>query len=145
MPILISAFQLFLQKAVGGCAIGCVAGGLIILVLSLLNRRFSKEENVVQVTAVLGMVYLNYFVAEIVCHTSGVIATLTGGLVVKLFGRGSINCVHLMDDFFSITEHILNTILFCLGGLVWGFTLYENHSKGLHGIFSLKNCFVHIS
>ena len=123
---------LFLQKAFGGCAIGCVAGGAIILVLSLLNRRFSREENIVQVTAVLGMVYLNYFVAEIVCHTSGVIATLTAGLVVKFFGRGSINCVHLMDDFFSITEHILNTVLFCLGGLVWGFTLYENHRNGLH-------------
>ncbi len=124
---------MFIQKAIGGCAIGFVAGGAIILVLHLLNRRFSREENVVQVTAVLGMVYLNYFVAEVVCHTSGVIATLAAGLCVKFLGRGDINNIHLMDDFFSITEHILNTILFSLGGLVWGYTVYGNHMKGFHG------------
>ena len=123
---------MFIQKAVGGCAIGFVAGGAIILVLNMLNRRHSKEENIVQVTAVFGMVYLNYFVAEIVCHTSGVIATLTAGLIVKLLGRSSINCIYLMDDFFAVTEHILNTILFCLGGLVWGNALYDNHVAGYH-------------
>lgn len=129
----VPVLQLFIQKAIGGCAIGLLAGGIIILVLTLLNHRFSREENVVQVTAVLGLVYLNYFVAEVVCHTSGVIATLAAGLCVKFLGRGSINNIHLMDDFFSITEHFLNTLLFSLGGLVWGFTVYENHMKGFHG------------
>lgn len=119
--------KLFVQKAIGGSAIGLVAGGAIILCLSSLNRRFGKEENVVQVTAVLGLVYLNYFVADLICATSGVIATLIAGLCVRFLGRGAINNIHLMDDFFSITEHILNTILFSLGGLVWGRTLYTNH------------------
>ena len=96
----------------------------------MLNRRFGKEENIVQVTAVFGLVYLNYFVADLVCKTSGVIATVAAGLTVKFFGRGSINDIHLMDDFFSITEHILNTILFSLGGLVWGRVLFTNHSNG---------------
>ena len=100
------------------------------MVLKKLSHRFSKEENIVQVTAVLGLVYLSYFVAEEVCKTSGVIATLTAGLCVKFFGRGFINNIHLMDDFNSILEHILNTILFSLGGLVWGFTVYENHRMG---------------
>jgi NhaP-type Na+/H+ or K+/H+ antiporter len=119
--------KLFVQKAIGGSAIGLVAGGTIILCLSSLNRRFGKEENVVQVIAVFGLVYLNYFVADLICATSGVIATLIAGLCVKFFGRGAINNIHLMDEFFSITEHILNTILFSLGGLVWGSTLYTNH------------------
>ena len=122
---------MFVQKAIGGFAIGIVAGGAIILVMSMLNRRFGKEENIVQVTAVLGMVYANYFVAEVVCATSGVIATLAAGLCVKFFGRETINNIHLMDDFFSITEHILNTILFSLGGLVWGEKIYDNHVNGL--------------
>ncbi|MGK3741269.1 MAG: NhaP-type Na+/H+ or K+/H+ antiporter [Bacillariaceae sp.] len=104
-------------------------GGGIILCLSYLNRKFGREENIVQVTAVLGMVYLNYFVADLVCATSGVIATVAAGLTVKLFGRGSINNISLMDDFFSITEHILNTILFTLGGLVWGAEIVRNHNS----------------
>jgi len=98
--------------------------------MTLLNRRFSKEENIVQVAAVLAMVYLNYFVAEVVCLTSGVIATLAAGLSIKFFGRGAINNIYLMDDFFSVTEHVLNTILFCLGGLVWGETIYDNYERG---------------
>lgn len=121
----------FVQKAIGGCAIGLVAGGAIIHVLSMLNRRFSKEENVMQVTAVFALVYLNYFVAEIVFVTSGVISTLTAGLIVKFFGRGAINDNHLMEDFFSVTVNILNAILFALGGLVWGETSHDINSKGL--------------
>ena len=109
-----------------------MAGGVIILTMTLLNRRFSKEENIVQVTAVLAMVYLNYFVAEVVCLTSGVIATLAAGLSIKFFGRGAINDIYLMDDFFTVTEHILNTILFCLGGLVWGETIYDNYKTFRH-------------
>ena len=68
--------------------------------------------------------------ADVICHTSGVIATVFAGLVVKFFGRSSINDVKLMDDFFSITEHILNTILFTLGGLVWGKVVLMNHNDG---------------
>lgn len=118
--------RIFIKKAVGGSAIGFVAGGAIILLLYLLKRRYSREENIVQVLAVFGMVYLNYYVAEAVCHTSGVIATLCAGLCVKFLGRSEINDIHLMDDFFSIIEHILNTIIFSLGGLVWGETLHKN-------------------
>lgn len=123
--------KIFCQMAIGGMAIGLVAGASIILLLHLFNRRFGTEENIVQVCAVLGMAYLNYFVAEVVCKSSGVIATVFAGLVVKFFGRGSINNVKLMDDFFSITEHILNTILFTLGGLVWGNVIILNQKNGL--------------
>ena len=63
-------------------------GGGIVFCLSYLNRKFGREENIVQVTAVLGMVYLNYYVADLVCETSGVIATVAAGLIVKFFGRG---------------------------------------------------------
>ena len=124
------SLKIFVQKAIGGSAIGFVAGSVIVLLLYLLNRRYSREENIVQVLAVFGTVYLNYYVAEVICETSGVIATLCAGLFVKFFGRSEINDIHLMDDFFSIIEHILNTILFSLGGLVWGKTLFINITKG---------------
>ena len=42
--------------AIGGIAVGLVAGASIIFLLTLLNRRFGTEENIVQVCAVLGMV-----------------------------------------------------------------------------------------
>mmetsp|Transcript_9546 Transcript_9546/g.20647 ORF Transcript_9546/g.20647 Transcript_9546/m.20647 type:complete len:892 (+) Transcript_9546:81-2756(+) len=121
--------KIFVQKTFGGIAIGLVAGVTLIFVLARLNRRFGREENIVQVTAVVGLVYLNYFVAEVICETSGVIATVAAGLCVKFVGRSAINDIHLMDDFISILEHILNTVLFSLGGLVWGEVLVKIHEQ----------------
>lgn len=123
--------SLFCQKAFGGAAIGLVFGLGILYILFLLDRRFSREENVVQVTAVVGMAYLNYYVSDFIAKTSGVIATVVAGLVVRFAARASINDIHLMDDFFVLLEHILNTILFSLGGLVWGGVIVENHRDGI--------------
>jgi NhaP-type Na+/H+ or K+/H+ antiporter len=122
---------MFCQKALGGCAFGIIFGFGILLVLFLLDRRFNKEENVVQVTAVLALAYLNYYVSDFVAHTSGVIATVVAGLIVKFLGRASVNDIHLMDDFFVLVEHILNTILFSLGGVVWGGVIVDNHRNGV--------------
>lgn len=122
---------LFCQKALGGIAVGIFFGLGTIVLMYLLGRRFSHEENVVQVSAVLAMAYLNYYTADFVWKTSGVIATLTQGLMCRLIGRPAINDPHLFDDFFVMMEHILNTILFSLGGLVWGGVIVENHRDGI--------------
>jgi NhaP-type Na+/H+ or K+/H+ antiporter len=123
--------KLFCQKALGGAALGIVFGLGTLWTLYELDRRFSKEENVVQVSAVVGLAYLGYYVADFVAKTSGVIATVVSGLLVRFLGRASINDIHLMDDFFVLLEHILNTILFSLGGLVWGGVVVENHRDGV--------------
>jgi NhaP-type Na+/H+ or K+/H+ antiporter len=125
--------SLFCQKALGGTAFGIVFGFGMLYVLYKLDRRFSREENVVQVTAVVGMAYLNYYVSDFIAKTSGVIATVVAGLIVRFAARASINDIHLMDDFFVLLEHILNTILFSLGGLVWGGVIVENHRDGIWG------------
>mmetsp|Transcript_8052 Transcript_8052/g.20186 ORF Transcript_8052/g.20186 Transcript_8052/m.20186 type:complete len:1010 (-) Transcript_8052:591-3620(-) len=122
---------IFCQKALGGFACGIFFGLGTLLLVFLLDKRFSHEENIVQVTAVLAMAYLNYYVSDFVWSTSGVIATLTQGLIVRLIGRSAINDPHLFDDFFVMMEHILNTILFSLGGLVWGGVVVENHRDGI--------------
>lgn len=124
---------LFCRKALGGVAVGWAFGWLLILVLFMLDRRFSREENVVQVTAVIGLVYLNYYVADFVFQTSGVIATVAAGLQVKLIGHAMINDSKLLEDFMSIIEHILNTILFMLGGVLWGGGIVEGEQSGLWG------------
>ena len=48
------------------------------------------------------------------------IATVTAGVVVRLLGRALVNDLKLLDDFLTIVEFILNTLIFTLGGAVWG-------------------------
>ena len=83
--------------------------------LKVHNRRFSREESVSEVAAVLGLAYVGYWCSDYVWKTSGVIATLTAGVTVKYFGRAIVNDERLMNDFWSLLEHILNTVLFTLG------------------------------
>ena len=54
---------LFLQF--GGVAIGLAFGLGTVLLLKMLNRRLSGEENVIQVVALISIAYLCYFIAEI--------------------------------------------------------------------------------
>jgi NhaP-type Na+/H+ or K+/H+ antiporter len=122
---------IFCQKAIGGVAVGVFFGIGTLFLIYILDKRFSHEENVVQVSTVLALAYLNYFVADFVWKTSGVMATLTQGLMCRFYGRSAMNDVHLFDDFFVMMEHILNTVLFSLGGLVWGGVIVENHRDGV--------------
>jgi hypothetical protein len=48
-----------------------------------------------------------------------VIGTLTYGVLINI-GSSSINDKKLQEDFWSLVEHFLNTVLFTVGGLVWG-------------------------
>mmetsp|Transcript_11771 Transcript_11771/g.28178 ORF Transcript_11771/g.28178 Transcript_11771/m.28178 type:complete len:439 (-) Transcript_11771:1572-2888(-) len=123
-----SGIALFCRKALGSVAIGICFGLIMIIVLCLLNRRFDSGENVWQVTAIFAMVYLNYYVADFVADTSGVMATLMAGLLVHFLGRTWVNDPKLFSDFFEIVEGILNTILFSLGGLVWGSIIVQNYN-----------------
>jgi NhaP-type Na+/H+ or K+/H+ antiporter len=84
-------FVMFFQKAVGGFAVGLMFGIGQLIILFVLDRRVSREENIVQVTSIIGMAYLNFYTADFVWHTSGVISTVTAGLIVKLFGGAAVN------------------------------------------------------
>jgi len=118
-------FELFFRMSLGGVAIGLAFGVALVTVLRLLNRRYNREDSVVQVAATMSVAYTGYYVAEVVCHTSGVIATVTCGIIVKYFGRSMINDTLLLDDFWTLVEHLLNTVLFVLGGVVWGSVIAE--------------------
>ena len=58
-------FELFFQMSLGGVAIGIAFGLGILYILYILDRRFSREENVVEVTATAALAYLGYYVAEV--------------------------------------------------------------------------------
>eukprot|EP00980_Cylindrotheca_fusiformis_P029899 scaffold24016_cov117-Cylindrotheca_fusiformis.AAC.1 len=124
---------MFLQKALGGFAIGLMFGLGQLAILFLLDRRVSREENIVQVTSIIGIAYLNYYTADFVWETSGVISTVTAGLVVKLFGGAAINDVKLLEDSMSLFEHLLNTVLFTLGGVEWGAVVATGEKLGKWG------------
>lgn len=125
--------SMFCQKALGGTAAGLFFGLVLLGVLFVLNRRFSREENVVQVTAIVAVAYLNYYVSDFVWKTSGVIATVAAGVTVKFIGRAMVNDLKLLEDFLTLVEHILNTILFTLGGIVWGAVIATGEREGIWG------------
>lgn len=112
---------LFFRKSLGGVAAGLFFGFAILAVLKLFNRRFTREENVTEVSATLALAYVGYFCADYVWATSGVIATLAAGLTVKFLGRAIVNDEKLLQDFWQLLEHLLNTVLFTLGKYRTGF------------------------
>jgi len=113
-------FALFFRLAFGGACIGLAFGVGLVTILFNLNRRLSVEENVVQVTSTITVAYLAFYVSEILAGCSGIISVLFCGVTTKAFGETLLNNTALTTDFWHITEHLLNTTLFCLGGAVWG-------------------------
>jgi len=113
-------FAIFFRMSLGAVASGLFFGLGTVVILWLLKRRLSSEENVVETATLITMAYLCYFTTDVIWGCSGVIGTLTYGLTVNVMGHSSINNQKLVDDFWAIVEHLLNTVLFTLGGLVWG-------------------------
>lgn len=111
---------LFLRMSLGGACIGIAFGVGLVLVLYCLNRRLAAEENVLQVASTITCAYMCYYVADAVAGTSGVIAVVFCGVFTRAFGSSMINDEELMDSFWVLVEHLLNTLLFALGGAVWG-------------------------
>lgn len=68
---------IFFRKSLGAVAVGIFFGLGLLVLMYLLNQRFNREENVVEVCATIAIAYVGYYVAEPVWLTSGVIATVT--------------------------------------------------------------------
>jgi hypothetical protein len=111
-------FAVIFRMSLGAVASGVLFGWGTRVLLYLLKRRLSREECVVEVATTFTMAYLSYFVTDQVFHCSGVIGTLTYGVLIN--HSAFINDRKLMEDFWALVEHLLNTVLFTLGGLVWG-------------------------
>ena len=58
-------FELFFRMSLGGVAIGLAFGLSLLVILWALDRRFSHEENAVEVIATAAIAYLGYYVAEV--------------------------------------------------------------------------------
>jgi hypothetical protein len=115
-----SGFAYFFKVTLGGCAIGFAFGLGTVLMLKALCRRLSERENVFQVVLLVSSAYLGYFTAEVLAGCSGIMATITLGLTVKVLGETFINDHALTHHFWHVTAELLNQLLFVLGGCVWG-------------------------
>eukprot|EP00978_Attheya_sp_CCMP212_P017738 scaffold47753_cov58-Attheya_sp.AAC.6 len=79
-------------------------------------------------------------VADQVCATSGVIATLTCGVITQAYAKSMINDKEMMESFWGLVEHLLNALLFALGGVVWGGIIANDGIRD--GIFNGKEWYV---
>lgn len=70
-----------------------------------------------------------------ICKTSGVIAAVVCGIVSSGFASSRINDQPMMEKFWSLTEYLLDTLIFALGGVVWG-TVISNNDESRPGTFS---------
>ena len=127
-----SGIEMFFRMALGGACIGVAFGIGLVQILSMFKRRLSQEENVVEVTASIAVAYLCYFVAEVTCGTSGVLATVFCGVTTKAFGQSLVNDPELLDNFWVLVEHLLNSLIFVLGGTVWGTIISQPDNRDGH-------------
>lgn len=122
-------FKMFFRLALGGVAVGIAFAIGLIFILFILDRRLNTENNVVQVAATVTAAYLSFYVSEVVCHMSGVLAVVMCGITTRAFGGGFINCPAMMESFWVLLEHLLNTLLFTLGGVVWGSVISDTDRR----------------
>jgi len=104
---------IFFKVALGGMVIGALTGVAIFLVLRKLNDHLL--ENAICLVLAFGAFWL----AEML-HFSGVIATVTAGLLIGSYGRRfsmSPKTKETVETFFESIDFVLNSFLFILIGL----------------------------
>lgn len=113
-------FGVFFQQSLGGAAIGIAWGCVLILVFRTFNRKFDREDTIMQVTVAITVAYLAFYVADEVAETSGVLSVVFCGIIAAAFGVPKIHDITTLSNVWEAIEHLGNTLLFALGGVVWG-------------------------
>jgi NhaP-type Na+/H+ or K+/H+ antiporter len=126
-------FALFFQNALGGLAVGIAFAVGLLIALYQLDKRLEPEYDILQAAAAVTFSYLSYYVADQLLSMSGVTASVTCAVLAKAFGKGMIQDEVGMIHYLSLMEFLLNTLLFALGGVVWGGLLT---GKAADGYFS---------
>lgn len=124
----------FLRMSLGGIAVGFAFSMGLLLLLYELDQRLEPEYDVFQVVAALSAAFLSYYTSEQVCQMSGVIACVVCGITSRALGRGLIRDHKLMDSYLKLMEYLLNTLLFTLGGVVWGKVIAERNAVSIEWV-----------
>jgi len=105
----------FFRVSFGGIAIGLALGWIVI-------RWVKKVFNdmLVEITAIIGVAYLTFFIAEHFFHVSGVLALVSLGLVMASVGRTKISpeVQHFLHEFWELAAFVANTLIFLIVGVV---------------------------
>ena len=107
------AVELFLLEAVGGAAVGAVAGYVAFRAMRMV------DEYVVEIFISLALVMGTYAFADRL-HMSGPIAVVIAGLLIGTRGPGdamSETTQRYLFDFWAMIDELLNSVLFLLIGL----------------------------
>ncbi len=110
---LIDAGQLFVQEAIGGALLGLLIGGLAFLAMR------SIDEHNIEVLITLALVMGGYALAQRL-HVAGPVVMAVAGLLIGNHGSRlamSQRTREHLNNFWSLLDEILNSVLFLLIGL----------------------------
>jgi NhaP-type Na+/H+ or K+/H+ antiporter len=124
---------LFVKMCFGGIAIGLVCAIVQLVLLYELDRKLEPEYNVLQVSLSVTFAYLSYYLADQVLQFSGILSCVVCCITVSALGKGLINDPHLMGNYTALMQQLLNTLLFTLGGSVFGSIISGLRSHALTG------------
>lgn len=115
---------LFISPLLGlALGLGCIA------ILRIADRRVSHDDNTVQIAATIACAYVSFFLAQFVLDVSGVISTITSGVVLAWLAPPLILQPHSMHAIWEFLEWIGNTLIFIIAGLLVG-SYIINYSQG---------------
>ena len=109
------------QMLVFAIIIGVLFGWLTVSMCKL-----NYESQLIEGPLVIAMSYFCFWICELVCGTSAVIAVVIMGLYVNKHKAGiSPQVFHFLHLFYGMSAHILNTVIFAIAGAKLGILLAD--------------------
>ena len=90
--------------------------------------RMSYNALYIEGPIVIAMSYLCFWVGELICGTSAVIAVVVMGIVVNYHKSDiSADVFHFLHHFYGMAAHILNTVIFAIAGAKLGILIIDGN------------------
>lgn len=105
----------FFRVSFGGVAVGAIIGWI-----GIRWMRSVFNDMLIEITVIVSLAYLTFFVAEGMLHVSGVLGLVTLGLIMAGPGRTKISpeVQHFIHEFWEFTAFAANTLIFIIVGVV---------------------------
>jgi NhaP-type Na+/H+ or K+/H+ antiporter len=128
----------FLQMTVVAAFVGFIVGLLCISVISYCSGTQYHTNTMIQVVMTICCGYLAFFISESEFESSGVLATVSAGLVLAHSAWPLFVSRETVEVVWEAIEFIGNTIIFFLAGLIFmGMVLHSKSVLGLDDLFWL--------
>eukprot|EP00520_Triparma_pacifica_P009230 CAMPEP_0118643708 /NCGR_PEP_ID=MMETSP0785-20121206/6536_1 /TAXON_ID=91992 /ORGANISM="Bolidomonas pacifica, Strain CCMP 1866" /LENGTH=716 /DNA_ID=CAMNT_0006535391 /DNA_START=679 /DNA_END=2829 /DNA_ORIENTATION=+ len=116
-----------IKSVFGGMIFGVVGGFLSVMLLEVFDSKLHENNALLQLTTTISMAYLVFYVAEGIAGTSGVIATVSLGMVFSEFSRGLIVSHEVLESSWETFEFVGNTLIFSVAGSICGRLPVDSH------------------